>query len=375
MTMIGQTWHNPFNLGHSVQRHDDWWLDTWNEPFMYAVTNDLTINGALVAQTLLVPNDMWATSILIFITAKGAAEDIHVALCETNAGVPNRERTMMKVAYPQASIVVGWNKISIPPTFLKKGSKYALVLVSNANHKIGMVTGQQYLDGTFFYSTDGIYYQGDLTKDMMLQVWGAKFNSSQVAIEFAPINLDGGFRHVDILAEMWVPDSAAIYWEMRPNGTGEWQPLVWDNTQVLAQAPPLAQFRARFDGTRDMHGAITLTGSRVHVSRPKVAFIHISTPMDLASTCTTIIVTCTLEGFSETPHDHVLTMKTGATLATNEVADAVVTKLMDLSRKQWQRTYTFNVSPGVSKVCFVQTGTTNTPQDTYHVAERTFYSQ
>src|SRR5262245_51952898 len=92
-------------------------------------------------------------------------------------------------------------------------------------------------------------------------------------------------------------------------------------------------------------------------------------------TCTTIIVTCTLEGFSETPHDHVLTMKTGATLATNEVADAVVTKLMDLSRKQWQRTYTFNVSPGVTKVCFAQTGTTNTPQDTYHVAERTFYSQ
>ena len=68
-------------------------------------------------------------------------------------------------------------------------------------------------------------------------------------------------------------------------------------------------------------------------------------------------------------------MKTGATLATNELPDVTVTKVVDLARKAWQRTYTFNVSPGVTKVCFVQTGTTNSPQDTYHVAERTFYSQ
>ena len=80
---------------------------------------------------------------------------------------------MTKVAYSEASIVVGWNTVTIPPTFMKKGSKYAVVLISNANHTLGMTSGQTYLDGTFFYSTDGIYYQGDITKDLMLQVWGA----------------------------------------------------------------------------------------------------------------------------------------------------------------------------------------------------------
>ena len=46
------------------------------------------------------------------------------------------------------------------------------MLVSNANHKVGIADGQGYLDGTFFFSTDGSYYVGDLTKDMMLEVWG-----------------------------------------------------------------------------------------------------------------------------------------------------------------------------------------------------------
>jgi hypothetical protein len=375
LTIEGAEWYDPAISSHEVVRYDNWWLDQWREPFLYASTTNLSITGAFVAQTFLVPNDIWATSVKIYIAAKGANEDIHLAITEVNAGVPDRDRTRVKVAYAQANIVVGWNTITIPPTFLKKGRKYALSLVSNANHVLGMVSGQTYLDGTFFYSTDGIYYQGDLTKDLMMQIWGAYFNSPQVAIEFAPINLDGGFRHIDILCAMWVPDSARIFWEVRPNGTGEWQPLTRDNANALAAAPPLAQFRARFDGSRDMQGAITLTGSRVRVSRPKTVLKHASKAIDLASACTTIKVTVTLEGFNETPHDHALTLRTGATLATVESADAVVTKLLDQSTKRYSREYTFNVSPGVSKICVIQDGTTNSAQDTYHVAERTFYAQ
>jgi len=377
ITMAGQEWVNPdWSLNHEVIRYDNWWFDTWKEPYMYAVTVDHVLNGAFVAQSFLVSNDIWATSIKIYISAKGGLEDIHLAVCEMTSGVPDRERSIAKVAYPQASIVVGWNKIAIPPTFMRKGSRYAILLVSNANHSIGMTSGQQYLDGTFFYSTDGIYYQGDLTKDLMMQVWGAKFDNSQVTIEFAPINLDGGFRHVDIMAEMWVPGSTNLFWEMRPNGTGEWQPLVKDNTEVLALAPALAQFRARFDGTYDMQPAIRLTGSRVAVSRPKVVLKHVSEPLNLATACTEVVVTCTLEGFDETPHNHALTMRYGATLATlvNAVPAGGTTKVLDLTRKRYERTYVFPSLPSVTKICFIQDGTTNSALDTYHVAERTFYS-
>lgn len=374
MTMAGQTWYDPSNPSHEIVRYDDWWLDEWKEPYMYAQTVDHVINGAMIAQSFLVPTDIWATSVWIYISAKGANEDIHVALCQMLAGVPNLERCIQKVIYPQASIVVGWNRIGIPPTFLRKGTRYAAVFVSNANHQVGMYGGQNYLDGTFYYSTDGIYYQGDLTKDLIMQIRGAQFNASQVTIEFAPINLDGGLRHVDILAEMWVPDSCALYWEMRPNGTGEWQPLIKDNTEVLALAPPLCQFRARFDGTRDMHAALTLTGSRVRVSRPKVVFKHISVPLTLQSNCIEVICAITLEGFNETPHDHSMQMLTGPTNAVTENPDVTVTKQLDLANKRYERTYTFTVSPAINRVVFVQNGTTNSPLDTFHVAERTFYS-
>jgi hypothetical protein len=377
LTTLGAQIYGPASYGqiegmaYEHSRYDYYWFDSWTEPFLYSVTIDSSINGAFIAQTFLVPNDVWATSVRVYISAKGANEDITLAITELNAGVPDTERVMVKVAYPQANIVVGWNSIPIPATFLRKGKKYAVCLISNANHQVGMVSGQTYLDGTFFYSTDGIYYQGDLTKDLMMQVWGAYFNNSQVTIEFAPINLDGGFRNIDILAAMWVPNSAHIYWEVRPNGTGEWQPLVADNADVLAVAPPLAQFRARFDGSRDMHGAITLTGSRVRVWRPKLTFTHISEGLTLASGCTTVKVTTVLEHFDETPHDHTCILKTGATYATTENPDTTVTKLLDAGAKRYEREYTFNVAPAITQFLAVQTGTTNSAQNTFHVAERT----
>jgi hypothetical protein len=374
LTMASGSMYNNVTLAYEITRYDQWWYDTWNEPFMYAVTTDLVINGALVAQSLMTPNDIWATSVWIYISAKGAAEDIHMSITEMLAGVPDTDKVICKVAYPQASIVVGWNKIPIPPTFMRKGTKLSYIFISNANHIIGMVGGQKYLDGTFYYSTDGIYYQGDLTKDMMIQVWGARFDNSQVTIEFAPINLDGGFRDIDITAAMWVPSSCSVFWEMRPNGTGEWQPLIKDNADVLAQAPPLAQFRARFDGSIDMHGGITLTGSRVAVWRPKTHFVHVSKPLTLASPCITIKVTMALEWFDEVPHDFAFTMRTGATLATVELPDTTVTRVTDLVAKRYSREYVFNVSPAVSKICFIGVGDTNTPQNTFHLGERTYYS-
>jgi hypothetical protein len=375
ISSVGQIWYSPnWDINFEVYRTDNYWFDTWNEPFMYAVTTDLAITGAFIAQTFLVPNDIWATSLWIYVTAKGANEDIHISMCDTRAGVPDLDRTFMHTVYAHTNIVAGWNKIAITPTFLRKGGKFALVFISNANHKVGMVSGQEFLDGTFFYSTDGIYFHGDLTQDLLLQIWGARFNNSQVTIEFGAINLDGGFRHVDLLAEMWVPDSAHIYWEMRPNGVGDWQPLIRDNTEVLALAPTLAYFRARFDGTRDMQAGVMLAGSRLHVSRPKLAFTHVSKPIDLTTPCQNVVVTCVLEAFDETPHDHTLIMRTGATLATIETPDATVTKLTDLARRAYERKYTFNLPATVTHLCFVQTGTTNSPQQTFHVAERTFYA-
>ena len=92
-TVAGHEWYDSgHNIGAEVVRYDDWWFDTWNEPFMYAVTTEHVIVGAFVAQTVAIPNDIWATSIKVYISAKGANEDIHLAICETLAGVPEHRK-------------------------------------------------------------------------------------------------------------------------------------------------------------------------------------------------------------------------------------------------------------------------------------------
>jgi hypothetical protein len=363
-----------YNQNHYANRFETYWFDTWQEPFMYTVTTDLSIVGAQVAQTFLVSNDIIATKLGFYITAKGASEDVNIVLCEVSQGQPDLNKVMGKFVYPHASIVTGMNRFSITPTFLQKGKRYALVFISNANHKIGMTSGQSYLDGTFFYSTDGIYFQGDLTKDFMIEVWGAKFGSAQVAIEFAPINLDGGFRDIDILAEMWAPASTQLVFEIRPNGSGEWQPLVKDNAGILATAPPLAQFRARFVGTSDMQPMIHLIGSRVIISRPKTALKHISTPITcpaLPGTANNVTVKVLLEGYDETPNDHSMTLRVGSS---NLSPVSVVTKLLDITAKRYQRTYTFSAAGGTTSFRIIQDGATTSPQLTYHVAERVYYT-
>ncbi len=148
---------------HLVTRTDTYWYDTWKEPFMYAQVTDQVINGAQIAQSFLATNDFWATKIGFYITQKGGAENIVINLVEVTNGVPDPGRTITHLVYPHAAIVLGWNEIDITPVFFAKGKRYALVLTANANHKVGMASGQSYLEGTFFYSTDGQYFLGDLT--------------------------------------------------------------------------------------------------------------------------------------------------------------------------------------------------------------------
>jgi len=362
--------------GHEWNRTDRWWYDTWKEPYMYAVTTEHDLNGALVAQTWTQSSDTWATKLGVYITSKAAAEDIHIAICDVIAGVPDPTRVIMKTTLASANIVLLWNRFSIPYTFLQKGKRYGLIIVSNANHKFGMAEGQGFLNGTFFYSTDGAYFQGDLTKDLMMEIWGAKFNAAQVSMTMNNLSNPGGFRNFDMLAEMYVPDSTQLLLEMKLFGTGIWLPMVADNSEILqgGTAPQSADLRFRFIGTVDMMPAVKLTGSRIRIWRPKQTFKHISNVITLGTASTEIHVIVILENFDETPHDLTCILRRGGpTYATVETADATSTTLVNLADKRYKREFTFTLT---SLTAFVIefNGTTNAEQNTFLIAERTYYS-
>lgn len=363
-------WIDPNGSGMTRTRTDWMWYDSWKEPFMYAEVTEHVISGAQIAQSFLVSNDFWATKLRFYCTQKAANENIIVSLVEVTNGVPDPEKTIQHLMYPHASIVTGWNDVPITPSFLAKGKRYALVITSNANHKFGLTEGQSYLDGTLFYSTDGSYFLGDLTKDLMFEVYGAKFDAAQVTIEFEALNLDGGIRMIDILGHMWIPGATQLVFEVRPSGSGEWMPLTADNAGVLAAAPALMQFRARFIGTRDMQPAIKLTGSRVKISRPKTAFRHVSALKTVPAT-TAITVIAVLEGYDETPHDLTCRLRIGGAY---ENPDTTVATELDPSRKRIKKTFTF--SPASTTQFLIEfNGATNSPQNTYHIAERLYYTE
>lgn len=361
-----------YGVGHEIFRLRQIWVDTYQEPYWDYVVVDHSITGAQVAQTFLVSNDMWMTRFGFYLTSVAANENIFLTICEVTNGVPDLKKAVLQQTVPYASLLANnWTVVTTIPTFLAAGKRYAAVLTSSANHKVGMAYGQSYLDGTFFYSTDGAYYQGDLTKDMMIQVWGAKFNASQVTIELEALNLDGGIRNIDILGSMVVPQSTDLIFEVQPGGSGAWHPLKSEDLTAFALTPPLCRFRARFDGTRDVMPGLMLTGSEVKLSRPKVLFKHISKPRTLAGASDKITIVLTAEDFDETPHDLACRLRVGSTW---ETPDTTVTTLLSAEDKRISREFRFDLPAPTTAFTIEITGSTNSAANTFHVAERIYYA-
>lgn len=346
------------------------WRDEYLVDYWDVITVETQIEGAQIAQSILVPNDMWLTKFGFYMTSKAANENVYLTITKLTAGVPDLAKAVLHQSIAHTAFQVGdWTEFDVMPTFLKGGERYAVVLTSNANHKFGMAYGQQYLDGTFFYSTDSVYYLGDLTKDLMLRLYGAKFESPQVTIELTALNLDGGIRNIDILAGIITPKSTQLIFEVQPGGSGAWIPLDESNLLAFNSTPPLARFRARFVGTRDMHAGFMLTGSEVTLFRSKTTFKHVSALQTLASPSSEIYVKVLLENFDDTPHDLTCKLAYGSPI---DETDPVLTTttLINLADKRYEREFKFTPSASISEFTIELIGTTNSAANTFHVAER-----
>lgn len=348
-----------------------YWYETYEETYSTTEVINHSISGALVGQTFLNANDLWATQLGFYVTSKAAASDIWVTLCEVTNGMPDKDKAILVQAYPHASIVSGWNVMNIPPTFLESGKRYAVVFVSDANHRFGMSSGQSYIDGTFFYSTDGEYFLGDLTKDLMIQVIGAKFDNAQVAIELEALNLDGGIDSIDLETPMVSPASTNLVFEVQPNGTGAWFPLNETNVDAFNGMPPLCRFRARFVGTRDMHTGFKLTGSEVRLTRPKTSMKHVSKTVTLSSASDEIRVRVVVEGYDPLVHTLDCKLRVGSTTEDADVSEFI---LRDEDAKRYEATFKFDLSVGTTDCRVILLGGSTSAANLFHIDERLLWA-
>lgn len=358
----GDTAHN-----HKMIRLVQFWVDTYTEPYWEAVTTTTNISGAQVAQSFLNSQDGWLTQIGFYLTRRAGSGNINLALCETTNGAPDLSKCIMTstVNYADLKLYPAQTVVNIPPTYLKAGARYAIVWTTNADHWLAMASGNNYGQGTFFYSTDGAYYQGDLTKDVMFSLNFARFNNPRVVIDLKPLQLDGGMANIDINADMIVSAACELVFEVQVNSN--WIPLTSLDTQAFIGLPPLVPLRAAFVGTTDIMPGLKLLGSVVKVWRPRTTFKHITSECIRVST-STVVIRLELENFHPANHTIGCKLLVGVGYGTEETADAVSTEFKDAYTTI--KTYTFNLAAPTDRFKIQIDGTTSSALDTFHVSER-----
>lgn len=350
---------------HQFVRVTQFWEDNYSESYWDVITSTLTVNGAQVAQTFLNTQAGWLTGVDLYFTKRGPSGNVNVTLCElTESGTPNIKKAIYTGTLNWSDIKVGeFTQFSLMPTFLEAGKRYGVVLITNGDHYVGMASGGDYLAGTFFYSTDGSYFAGDLTKDMMFGLRFGKFASSRVVVDMQPLNLDGGITDIDLIASMVTPEATGVTFQVQVNN--QWVTLSQLSLNAFIGLPPLLPLQAVFQGTPDLHSGILLTGSQVKVSRPRTDFKHISTPRLLPAPTSTVRVTMSLGNWNGTRHTCGMVLKhAGGTTSPSVVTDE------NLGNGRIARTWRFAPSSAISSFQMVTTGTTTTAIDEFLVEER-----
>jgi hypothetical protein len=350
-------------VNHQMVRLRQVWTDTVEEPYWEKVTTDVVVNGSQIGQSFLSSQDGWLTEIELGFTRLGADGAVNVALVECYRGAPDIETVLASVTVNRADPEM--TRIAIPPTFLKAGGRYAVLVTTGGNHYVATVSGADYAQGTLFYSTDGAYFEADLTRDLMMTLRFAKFSRARVVTELKPLELAGGITAIDILAESYVPNSCEFKYEIQINGT--WHPLDQYSAGQLTGLPALLPFRAVFVGTSDVMPAVRLAGSRVRVGRPKTTFKHFSTVRNISEPSSSISVTSRLEGFFEPNHDLTIKLKVGAS---EVAATAVEDTIEDPDLGHVIRKATFTLGEPTSSYAIIHEGVTVAATNTFHVAER-----
>ncbi len=328
-------------------------------------TATTAVNGVLVGQTVLVANAMWLTQVGLYFTQVAAAGDLHVIVCETDGGKPVLTQAVAHVTVPVASLVKypAETTIPVPPTLLQAGKRYAIVIITQGDHRAAIVSGNSYTQGTLFFGTDGDYFTGDLTKDLMFSLYGAQFRQARTEVSLAPVSLAGGLTDLALSASQVVPQGTELRYEIQV--AGRWYAL-GDASMVLTMAPDLVPLRAVLLGTSDLAPGFVLAAGALTSSRAAGAMVHWSTARVLGAASTQIQVQVVAAGYDAAHHTIACSLKSGAT---TYPADTTVSA-PEVDGGATRFTFTFDIVGGISGYSIEISGTCDGLVAPFAVAER-----
>lgn len=257
------------------------WTETIPEQVTSVVTTTTAYNGILTAETFRAPRAMWFTGVNLKLTSLDTSGDVHVFLTETELGQPVLARTLSSVSIPVANLKKSPVKTAamMNPVLLESGRMYAIVIITQGNHRIATVHPDNWRDGTWFAGTDGEYFVGDLTKDIYLEVLAAEFRKPRNEIVLQTADLAGGINDIVIATEQIVPSGTEISWEI--NIAGTWRPL--RSLETMPGGTNTAPMRAVLIGSKDLMPAFYTGANRLTLSRPALALSEQSSEITLGA--------------------------------------------------------------------------------------------
>jgi hypothetical protein len=359
--------------GHSWMRVQKYWVDSWSETYTYWVTVDHTIQGSQIGQTFLNGQNGWIKAIDLYFDKVATDGIVYMHLCETDLGLPNPKRCLGSTSLAAADLKkrpTATNFGFEQPIYLEAGKRYGILITTAGDHEVATVQGTEYTHGTLFYSTDGEYHQGDLTKDLMMRHWYAKFSNPRTTVELGSISLSEGIADLDLLAEAIIPESSELILEYRKEGSGAWYALIPETADQLLGLPAMLHLRAVFVGSQDLMPGFFLPGSRLGAGRPATTFKHISTNRVLSQASENIDVILRLEAWDEAKHTCTVSLLSGGNTYTQVSVDDVVIANADIPTIR--RTINFTPEPGTGITDYqIQVeGTSTTALEIFHVAQR-----
>jgi len=340
------------------------WLDDYLETYWEAVTTTHTVQGSILAQTLLMAQTGWLSSVELFFSSVDAAGGLDLMLCDAPLGQPDMTRVISRQTLSVQALNAGWCRIALTdPVLVQSGRRYALVLATGAQHRIGYTEGTEYTQGVLMYRQDGQFFTEAAERDLMLRLNFARFHSPRAVIEFSPLQLAGGIADIDMLFDGVTPDGCDLIFEYQV--AGAWYPIVDGTESNLRALPALLPLRAVFVGTTDLMPALRLTGSRVRVARIGTQFTHVSTQRTLTAASQDIRVRILLEDFDPTAH----TVNCQLRVASSKLVPASYRDEIVDARSRW-REYRFVPAAGQTGYRIEISGSTTDWRRAWHVAER-----
>lgn len=366
-----------WSYNHLLYRVRRYWTDTIKEPYDAYTPVAHQIQGVIKAQSFIQSQDRWSPAAKLGIVSAGAAAQITATLVECNDdGTPNPKRMLAKATLDVGQFAAWPSFTRFPwpkPVFLQKGI-YAVLFATTGDVTIATAEGQEFLGGTLFESTDGVFFVGDLSKDMCFGVEYCRFDLTRLPVQLAGLNLDGGIHNIGIVAGMITPTNSDATWQLQV--AGAWRdiaPTGADGATLFgAGVTPFYDFRIVLAGNEWAMPIVDMAASQVTLFRASAAFDHISTPIQMAAgvTVSTVQVTAVVGDWEDARHTLVAKLRYGAGYASVKTHSAVVTKGVVNRPEAREIKWTFAFTPAIDAFEVEFVGATNNARVTYHVEGR-----